>query len=178
MIDGKPYPIPKTWTESSIGKVIVKAKQRDPRKKPDEIFQYVDVSGVSNESFKITGATPTLGSEAPSRARKAIETDDVLFATVRPTLKRIALVPPELNGAIASTGYCILRCEKAEADPGFLYSFLITDHFNARMAGLERGASYPAVRDSDAMGVAAWKVGKFRRFVKVDGQGRPASGTW
>ena len=99
MIDGKPYPIPKPWAESSIGKVVVKTKQRDPRKKPDEVFQYVDVSSVSNESFKITGATPTLGTEAPSRARKAIETNDVLFATVRPTLKRVALVPPELYGA-------------------------------------------------------------------------------
>lgn len=103
MMDGKPYPLPETWTESSIGNAVVKTKQRDPRKKPNEVFQYVDVSAVSNMSFKITGATPTLGSEAPSRARKAIETDDVLFATVRPTLKRIALVPPELDGAIAST---------------------------------------------------------------------------
>lgn len=154
MMDGKPYPIPKPWTDSSIGKVVVKAKQRDPRKKPDEVFQYVDVSAVSNTSFKITGATPTLGSEAPSRARKAIEADDVLFATVRPTLKRIALVPPELDGAIASSGYCVLRCDKSKADPGFLYSFLLTDHFNARMAGLERGASYPAVRDSDV--AASW----------------------
>jgi type I restriction enzyme S subunit len=148
-MDGKPYPLPETWTESAIGKIIVKTKQRDPRKKPDEEFQYVDVSSVSNTSFKITGATPTLGSEAPSRARKAIEADDVLFATVRPTLKRIALVPSDLDGAIASTGYCVLRCDTTKAEPGFLYSFLITDHFNARMAGLERGASYPAVRDSD-----------------------------
>ena len=148
-MDGKPYPVPKPWTKSSIGEVVVKATQRDPRRKPDEMFQYVDVSSVSNKFFKITNATPTLGSEAPSRARKAIETDDILFATVRPTLKRIALVTPEHNGAIASTGYCVLRCDKAKADPGFLYSFLITDHFNARMGGLERGASYPAVRDSD-----------------------------
>ncbi len=154
MMDGKSYPLPETWTESSIGKAIVKAKQRDPRKKPDEVFQYVDVSAVSNMSFKITSMTPILGSEAPSRARKAIQTDDVLFATVRPTLKRIALVPPELDGAIASTGYCVLRCDKAKAEPGFLYSFLITDHFNARMAGLERGASYPAIRDSDV--TASW----------------------
>jgi type I restriction enzyme S subunit len=154
MMDGKPYPIPKTWAESSIGKTVVKTKQRDPRKKPSEVFQYVDVSAVSNTSFKITSAAPTLGSEAPSRARKAIQTDDVLFATVRPTLKRIALVPPELDGAIASTGYCVLRCDKAKAEPGFLYSFLISDHFNARMAGLERGASYPAVRDSDV--TASW----------------------
>ena len=154
MIDGKPYPLPEMWTESSIGKVVIKAKQRDPRKKPDEIFQYVDVSSVSNTSFKITGATPTVGSEAPSRARKAIETDDVLFATVRPTLKRIALVPSEFDGSIASTGYSVLRCNKTKVEPWFLYSFLITDHFNSRMAGLERGASYPAVRDSDV--TASW----------------------
>ena len=153
-MDDKPYLLPKTWAESSIGKVVVKAKQRDPRKKRDEVFQYVDVSAVSNTSFKITSAAATLGSEAPSRARKAIETGDVLFATVRPTLKRIALVPPELDGAIASTGYCVLRCDRAKTEPGFLYSFLITDHFNARMAGLERGASYPAVRDSDV--TASW----------------------
>jgi len=153
-MNSKPYPLPDTWTESTIGKAVVKTKQRDPRKKPDEVFQYVDVSAVSNTSFKITGATPTLGSEAPSRARKAIETDDVLFATVRPTLKRIALVPSELDGAIASTGYCVLRCDLTKTEPGFLYSFLLTDHFNARMAGLERGASYPAVRDSDV--TASW----------------------
>jgi type I restriction enzyme, S subunit len=151
MMDGKPYPLPETWADSSIGKVVLKAKQRDPRKKPDEVFQYVDVSSVSNESFKITGATPTVGSNAPSRARKAIETDDVLFATVRPTLQRIALVPPELDGQIASTGYCVLRSDTKKIAPRFLYSFLITDHFNARMAGLERGASYPAVGDSDVM---------------------------
>jgi len=154
MMDGNPYPIPEPWTESSIGKVVVKATQRDPRKKPDEVFQYVDVSSVSNDSFRITRATPILGADAPSRARKAVEADDVLFATVRPTLKRIALVPPELDGAIASTGYCVLRCDTAKVEPGFLYSFLITDHFNARMAGLERGASYPAVRDSDV--TASW----------------------
>lgn len=121
-MDGKPYPIPKPWTDSSIGKVVVKTKQRDPRKKPDEVFQYVDVSAVSNASFKIMGAAPTLGSEAPSRARKEIRTDDVLFATFRPTLKRIALVPPKIDGAIASTGYCILRCDETKAHLGFFDS--------------------------------------------------------
>ena len=39
MMDRKPYPIPKQWTKSSIGKIVVKAKQHDPCKKPDETFQ-------------------------------------------------------------------------------------------------------------------------------------------
>ena len=149
MMDGNPYQLPETWSAATIGDVTVKAKQRDPRKAPADEFQYVDVSSVSNESFKITGATPTVGLEAPSRARKELKTDDVLFATVRPTLKRIALVPKEFDGGIASTGYCVLRSDQNKIHPRFLYLFLLTDHFNARMAGLERGANYPAVRDSD-----------------------------
>ena len=149
MMDGNPYDLPESWSDSSIGDVVLKAKQRDPRKIPDDKFLYVDVSSVSNQLFKITGATQTLGSEAPSRARKAIQTNDVLFATVRPTLKRIAVVPDWLNRQIASTGYCVLRSDTEKVDPHYLYFYLITDGFNARMAGLERGANYPAVRDSD-----------------------------
>ncbi|MCU7849629.1 MAG: restriction endonuclease subunit S [Candidatus Thiodiazotropha sp. (ex Lucinoma kastoroae)] len=148
-MDGNPFVLPDSWIDSSIGDVVLKAKQRDPRKMPNDKFLYVDVSSVSNQLFKITGATQTLGSEAPSRARKGIQSNDVLFATVRPTLKRIAVVPDWLDGQIASTGYCVLRTNTEKVDPYYLYFYLITDGFNARMAGLERGANYPAVRDSD-----------------------------
>jgi len=134
MMSGNLYPIPEYCTNSTIRGVVVKTKQHDPRKAPDEIFQHIDVSSVSNESFKIIKVTPTIGSEAPSRARKEVKTNDVLFATVRPTLKRIALVPSELNDAVASTGYCVLRCDRSKVDPGFLYYYLITDYFNNRMA--------------------------------------------
>ncbi len=148
-MERNPYPVPETWAELTIGHVVVKPKQRDPRKTPDAEFQYIDVSSVSNTSFRITGATTIIGAEAPSRARKEIKTDDVLFATVRPTLKRIAVVAETFNDQIASTGYCVLRSDQSKIAPRFLYFYLITDYFNARMAGLERGANYPAVRDSD-----------------------------
>ncbi|MEI7909083.1 MAG: restriction endonuclease subunit S [Verrucomicrobiota bacterium] len=143
--------LPSTWKASTIGNVVVKTKQRDPRNSPNEVFQYVDVSSVSNESFSITGSSSLLGSDAPSRARKSIAKNDILFATVRPTLKRIALVPEELNGEIASTGYCILRADEAKVDSSFLYFSLLTDTFTARMASIERGVSYPAVSDGDVL---------------------------
>lgn len=139
------------WATAKIGDVVVKTSQRDPRKAPRAVFQYVDVSSVSNETFRITGSTATLGADAPSRARKQIFANDVLFATVRPTLKRIALVPSDLDGQIASTGYCVLRADEKRIDSGFLYYCLLTDSFTARMAGLERGVSYPAVSDGDVL---------------------------
>ena len=143
------FRLPPGWEEKSISQVTIKTKQRDPRRTPHQRFRYVDVSSISRELFKITSPTELLGADAPSRARKEIQENDVLFATVRPTLRRIAIVPADLNGEIASTGYCVLRSDLQQLDPRFLYFYLLTDHFNSRMAGLERGASYPAVSDSD-----------------------------
>lgn len=143
------FRLPPGWEEKSISQVTIKTKQRDPRRTPHQRFRYVDVSSISRELFKITSPTELLGADAPSRARKEIQENDVLFATVRPTLRRIAIVPADLNGEIASTGYCVLRSDLQQVDPRFLYFYLLTDHFNSRMAGLERGASYPAVSDSD-----------------------------
>ncbi|MBL8002672.1 MAG: restriction endonuclease subunit S [Flavobacteriales bacterium] len=152
MTEEHEYDLPEGWRHGRIGGVVLKAKQRDPRKAPEAMFQYVDVSGVSNESFRITEATPLKGKDAPSRARKEILEDDVLFATVRPTLKRVALVPKELHGQIASTGYSVLRSDKSKVEPRYLYAHLLTDGFIARMGSLERGAGYPAVRESDVLG--------------------------
>ncbi len=152
MTDEQQFDLPKGWQQERIGNIVLKAKQRDPRKAPEAWFEYVDVSSVSNESFKITDTATLRGSDAPSRARKEIRLDDILFATVRPTLKRVALVPNKLDGQIASTGYCVLRSDKAKVDPRYLYSFLLTDGFIARMGSLERGAGYPAVRESDVLG--------------------------
>jgi len=94
-----------------------------------------------------------LGKEAPSRARKLIQTDDVIFATVRPTLKRIAKITLDLNNQICSTGFCVLKPAKSKLDSEFLFQYLQTDAFIARIEKLQRGANYPAVRDKDVKGL-------------------------
>jgi type I restriction enzyme, S subunit len=147
-------PLPDGWRVVKIHELTTRSKQCDPRKKPDKPFRYVDVSSVSNELFRIVDPTEMLGAQAPSRARKEIKAKDVLFATVRPTLKRIALVPPELDGEIASTGYCVLRPQSEKIVPEFLYHSLLTDSFVGAMGALERGASYPAIRDTDIYAAA------------------------
>jgi type I restriction enzyme S subunit len=141
--------LPDGWSVVKIQDLTIHAKQRDPSKNPDKPFRYVDVSSVSNTLFKIETATEMLGSKAPSRARKEIKAKDILFATVRPTLKRIALVPQELDGEIASTGYCVLRPQPDKVVPEFLYHSLLTNSFVKAMGALEHGVSYPAIRDTD-----------------------------
>lgn len=141
--------IPKNWKFVALRELVTQGKQRNPSKRPAETFRYVDVSAVDNTQFKITDSALLTGAEAPSRARKEILADDVMFATVRPTLKRIAFVPKEHDGDIASTGFAVLRAKKEMLDARFLFFSLLLESFIKRMGELQRGASYPAIRESD-----------------------------
>lgn len=140
----------------AIGIITQKTKLIDPSKTPTVNFQYVDVSAVDRDSWAITTTTSHSGSTAPSRARKHIQSGDVIFATVRPTLKRVAIVPDELDGQIASTAFCIIRPITNEADNKFLFYSLLTEEFENKMAAIEHGANYPAVTDKEVLSQEIW----------------------
>jgi type I restriction enzyme S subunit len=136
------------WQVKRLGEVIEKLETVDPLKLPGTKFDYVDVSSVSNLSFQIEQTTKITSENAPSRARRKIRTNDVIFATIRPTLQRIAFVPPELDQQICSTGYMVLRA-KAAVLPKYIFHFLFSDEFSVAMESLQKGASYPAVTDGE-----------------------------
>lgn len=134
------------WQEVSLGEICEKTETVDPRKALEDEFDYVDVSSVSNETFTIGETQRLLGADAPSRARRKIRSGDILFATIRPTLQRIAQVPAHLDGQICSTGYIVLR-PKAALNARFLMHALFLSTFRDAMETLQSGASYPAVTD-------------------------------
>mgnify|MGYP000426034555 CR=1 FL=1 len=145
-----PYKLPEGWRWVRLGEVCRPTERRDPTKEPGSTFLYVDISAVDNASGEIVAVKEVLGKDAPSRARKGIRADDVIFATTRPYLKNIAIVPPELDGQICSTGFCVLRADKVIIDPRFLFYVCRSDMFVEQLSqGNMRGASYPAVTDKD-----------------------------
>jgi len=86
---------------------------------------------------------------APSRAKKIIETNDVIFATTRPTLNRMAIIPFEYNNHICSTGFTVLRANKEVVLSEYIFYSLQEKSFMDKMEKMQRGASYPAVSDND-----------------------------
>ncbi len=140
------------WEEKSLGDVLNKTETIDPTKKPQEEFIYLDVSSVNKETKEIENATVLLGKDAPSRAKKLVRTNDVIFATVRPTHSRVAIISEEYNEQVCSTGYFVLRAKEFLSNK-LVYYFLLTYDFNKQMEKLQKGASYPAVTDSEVKGI-------------------------
>ena len=115
----------------------------------NKTFEYIDLSSVSRESLIITETTPINSVTAPSRAKQIIFENDVIFATTRPTLKRVTLVTSPYHNQICSTGFCVLRANKILIEAKLIKYFIQSESFMNRMQSLERGASYPAVSDKD-----------------------------
>ena len=136
------------WPITTIGKVCISTSQKDPSKTHNEgWFRYVDIAGIDRSSKIISSAKQVPCSEAPSRARKVLKTDDVLVSMVRPNLNAVAQVPKDLDGEIASTGFSVLRANPKLVNPKFL--FYRTQHrdFIDYLVSKCTGQSYPAVSD-------------------------------
>jgi type I restriction enzyme S subunit len=134
------------WSKSRIGDVVEdRIKQGLPEDARE--FTYVDISAVDNQLKEIVAPRTIPIAGAPSRARQRIQCGDVLVSTTRPNLNAVALVSRDLDGAVASTGFAVLR--PVLLNSHWLFSVVQSEDFTSEMSGLVKGALYPAVRPGD-----------------------------
>ena len=139
------------WTWRPLRELTIRGAIWNPRADPRPSIRYIDVSAVSRDELRIVSEATYSADNAPSRARKIVEIGDTIFATVRPTLRRIAQIPASLDGEIVSTAFCVLRPDLQAIDADFLYFATQLESVMAGIAAMESGASYPAVRDVDVL---------------------------
>ncbi len=116
---------------------------------PNTHFNYIDISCVENESGKFLGPNKTATDEAPSRARRAVKSGDILMSTVRPNLKAFALMTDVPDRAVASTGFAVLRSKPDRMVPGFLINILRDARSVDQMIGMAGKGAYPSINQSD-----------------------------
>ena len=139
------------WTWRPLGEVTMPTFKWNPRADVRPSIRYVDVSGVSRDDLRIVTTSEYASADAPGRARKIVKKGDTIFATVRPTLRRVAQVPECLNGEVVSTAFCVLRPNPDLIHPDFLFFAMQMDGVMDEVASTQTGASYPAVRDLDVL---------------------------
>ena len=130
-----------------IGCMVDPVKKWNPKREGDGAFTYVDISSIDQHAKTVSEPSLVDAGEAPSRARQLIAAGDVLVSTVRPNLNAVAYVEPELDGATASTGYCVLRPRPGDLDGRYLFHWVRALPFISYLVQRATGASYPAVSD-------------------------------
>ncbi|WP_062066582.1 restriction endonuclease subunit S [Cellvibrio sp. OA-2007] len=131
----------------AIGEVVLPTnniKWRDT----DRTYRYIDLTSLDIETKTIIETSVISSSNAPSRAQKLVEKDDVIFATTRPTQMRYCLIPEVYSGEIASTGYCVLRTNRGRALPKWILHWVSSTEFKKYLEENQSGSAYPAISDA------------------------------
>lgn len=140
--------LPPGWASARLGDIVEPIEVTDPTRTPDAVFRYIDIGSIDNEALRIGEPKTFSGQKAPSRARRVVREGDVLFSTVRPYLRNIALAGAAHSGCLTSTGVSVLRA-KPSVLPGYLFRLVSSHAFVEEVGRSMDGTLYPAVRDSD-----------------------------
>lgn len=137
-----------TPTQSKLGDYVLPVRNGNPISLLGESdFLYLDISSVDRELRAIVNPQVVSANQAPSRAKQETAENDVIVSTVRPNLNTVAVVTNKHVGAIASTGFCVLRAKPGKLDARYLFHWISSEATVKQLVGLATGATYPAVSD-------------------------------
>ena len=139
-------PVPDGWRWVRLGDVAqLNLGTWDPVEGND-IF-YLDLTAVA-EPGRLTEPRMVTAAEAPSRARRRVQSGDILVSTVRPNLRGFARVRQATKNLVASTGFAVLTPSDG-VDGSLLYHHVMSQEFVGHLDSNTTGQAYPAVRPRD-----------------------------
>ncbi|MBD6956393.1 MAG: restriction endonuclease subunit S [Thermoproteota archaeon] len=124
--------------------VKISNEKLDPTKEQYKTkkFKYIPIAKIS-ESGEIFEWEEFYGWQAPSRARMVIKRGDILIPSLIGTFDKIALVPEELDGHLATTGCFVVRSK--DDYPEFLFLLFRSPLFKRQLEQQTTGAIMSAV---------------------------------
>ncbi|MBI4327158.1 MAG: restriction endonuclease subunit S [Chloroflexi bacterium] len=145
--------LPDGWTIKPLRDCVAPKEHWSLTRNPRQRIRYVELAGIDNERGVIADSSDIEAATAPSRAKKVIRAGDVIFATTRPNLKNIAIVPADLDGEICSTGFCVLRPQKNVATSGWIFGIVRSDWFINQVVRHDEKNAYPSVSDDEVLAI-------------------------
>jgi restriction endonuclease S subunit len=90
---------------------------KDSNFTPEETkeYQYIELSDIG-KSGNITDCTLAHGNELPSRARRKVNSKDVVISSIEGSLESCALVTDDYDNALCSTGFYVINSEKINSE--------------------------------------------------------------
>lgn len=114
-------------------------------------IEYYDTSSVTDNIFN----SPVILSGAfPSRAKRKVIYNDILYSTVRPNLHHYGLIKNVNDNTIVSTGFLVIRSVLHRVSNEFIYTWLTKYvDYEIKLQGIAEHskATYPSINAEDVL---------------------------
>lgn len=136
-----------SWETVTIGQFVKTNHRSISKDYPFKEIEYLDTSSI-NEGI-ITETQKITLKDAPSRAKRLVENDDILISTVRPDQKHYGIINNPIENLVVSTGFCVINC--TDINPHYIYILLTSNEMTQYLHSIAEGSTstYPLLKPSD-----------------------------
>lgn len=113
-----------------------------------EYINYLDTSNITKG--KINDIIKIDYKDAPSRAKRIVKVNDIIYSSVRPNLCHYGILRNVFDNMIVSTGFIVLRC-KENVLPEYLYAYITLPEITKKMhlIAITSTSAYPSIKPDD-----------------------------
>ena len=139
------------WSPVALGDCI---EINDSTYTPKEAWPFVNYLDTGNiTENRITEIQHLIAGKdkIPSRARRKVQSGDIVYSTVRPNQKHFGLLKKIPGSLLASTGFSVIRGKADVAVTDFIYWFLAQDRIIEQLHTIAEHSTsaYPSIRPAD-----------------------------
>lgn len=111
--DIDPEHLPAGWRMGTLGEICEINTENLSSRDKYQYIRYLDSSSVVQNAFEEYQTLNALVDDIPSRAKRKVRHNDIVYSTVRPNLKHYGIIKGDIDNLIVSTGFAVIRprCE-------------------------------------------------------------------
>lgn len=114
------------------------------------IVAYVDTGSITRNHFESPMVIDTSAEKLPSRARRKVQSGDVIYSTVRPNQLHYGLIFDPPSNMLVSTGFTVVRDTSGVGGP-FIYLALTRPSITTMLQSVaeQSTSTYPSIKSAD-----------------------------
>jgi len=139
------------WREEKLGNVCDINTSTYSQKDNWSFINYLDTGNITENRIDNIQYLDTKVDKIPSRAKRKVFKDDIIYSTVRPNQKHYGIIKEPAENMLVSTGFAVIKGKHNEVDNMFLFYFLTQQHIVDLLhtIGEHSTSAYPSIKPSD-----------------------------
>lgn len=172
--DIDPEHLPAGWRMGTLGEICEINTENLSSRDKYQYIRYLDSSSVVQNAFEEYQTLNALVDDIPSRAKRKVRHNDIVYSTVRPNLKHYGIIKGDIDNLIVSTGFAVIR-SRCEIFSNELIYLVLTDDKNTEiLQGIAEmsKATYPSITPDDILNIkvlippSSERTRKINKFLK------------
>lgn len=116
-----------------------------------KFVNYLDTGSLTENKITELQYINTKTDKMPSRARRKVIKNSILYSTVRPNQLHYGIIKEPVDNLLVSTGFTVIDVDTNKAIPEFIYYLLIQNHTTEQLQAIaeQSVSTYPSIKPSD-----------------------------